>query len=107
VESIPGKASGAWVGTRMPVQTVFENLEAGISVADITHLLDVLHENAQCSRRWPRLVKLYLDIVLMPSSLRQIVGRLHSYPNVGRGPESLGKPDGHIGGHARLAVNET
>jgi uncharacterized protein (DUF433 family) len=33
VESIPGKVSGAWVfrGTRMPVQTVFENLEAGMS----------------------------------------------------------------------------
>ena len=31
VESIPGKVSGAWVfrGTRMPVQAVFENLEAG------------------------------------------------------------------------------
>jgi uncharacterized protein (DUF433 family) len=31
VESIPGKVSGAWVfrGTRMPVATVFENLEAG------------------------------------------------------------------------------
>ena len=30
VESIPGKVSGAWVlkGTRMPVQTIFENLEA-------------------------------------------------------------------------------
>ncbi|MGA3258657.1 MAG: DUF433 domain-containing protein [Bryobacteraceae bacterium] len=33
VESIPGKVSGAWVfrRTRMPVQTVFENLEAGMS----------------------------------------------------------------------------
>lgn len=31
VESVPGKVSGAWVfrGTRMPVATVFENLEAG------------------------------------------------------------------------------
>ena len=30
VESVPGKVSGAWVfrGTRMPVQTVFENLYA-------------------------------------------------------------------------------
>lgn len=30
VESIPGKVSGAWVfrGTRMPVATVFENLES-------------------------------------------------------------------------------
>src|SRR5208283_3926350 len=29
VESIPGKVSGAWVfkGTRMPVSTVFENLQ--------------------------------------------------------------------------------
>ncbi len=31
VESIPGKRSGAWVfkDTRMPVATVFENLESG------------------------------------------------------------------------------
>jgi uncharacterized protein (DUF433 family) len=29
VESIPGKRSGAWVfkGTRMPISTVFENLQ--------------------------------------------------------------------------------
>ncbi|HUI77365.1 MAG TPA: DUF433 domain-containing protein [Bryobacteraceae bacterium] len=29
VESVPGKRSGAWVfkGTRMPVSTVFENLQ--------------------------------------------------------------------------------
>ena len=33
VESIHGKVSGAWVlrNTRMPVATVFENLEAGAS----------------------------------------------------------------------------
>ncbi len=43
VESIPGKVSGAWVfkGTRMPVQTVFENLEAGMSVDQITDVFDV------------------------------------------------------------------
>ena len=37
VESIPGKRSGAWVfrGTRMPVATVFENLEAGSSIEEI------------------------------------------------------------------------
>ena len=42
VESIPGKVSGAWVfrGTRMPVQTVFENLEAGMSVDEITEVFD-------------------------------------------------------------------
>jgi uncharacterized protein (DUF433 family) len=37
VESVPGKVSGAWVfkGTRMPVQTVFANLEAGMSIQEI------------------------------------------------------------------------
>jgi uncharacterized protein (DUF433 family) len=46
VESIPGKVSGAWVfrGTRMPVQTVFENLEAGMSLAEITEVFDVTPE---------------------------------------------------------------
>ncbi len=42
VESIPGKVSGAWVlkGTRTPVQTVFANLEAGMSVKEITEVFD-------------------------------------------------------------------
>jgi uncharacterized protein (DUF433 family) len=37
VESVPGKVSGAWVfkGTRMPVATVFENLEAGLTVEEV------------------------------------------------------------------------
>ena len=37
VESIPGKVSGAWVfkDTRMPVSTVFENLEAGATIEEI------------------------------------------------------------------------
>jgi uncharacterized protein (DUF433 family) len=37
VERVPGKVSGAWVlrGTRMPVATIFENLEAGANVDDI------------------------------------------------------------------------
>ncbi len=43
VESIPGKVSGAWVlkGTRMPVQAIFENLEAGLSLKEITEVFDV------------------------------------------------------------------
>ena len=43
VESVPGKVSGAWVfrGTRMPVQTVFVNLEAGMSPLEITKEFDV------------------------------------------------------------------
>ena len=34
VESVPGKMSGAWVlrNTRMPVATIFENLEAGANI---------------------------------------------------------------------------
>lgn len=37
VESIPDKVSGAWVlrNTRMPVATIFENLEAGANIDDI------------------------------------------------------------------------
>ena len=44
VESVPGKVSGAWVlrGTRMPVATIFENLEAGASLDDILSWYDGL-----------------------------------------------------------------
>ncbi|MEN9632081.1 MAG: hypothetical protein RL077_485 [Verrucomicrobiota bacterium] len=36
VERVPGKVSGAWlfVGTRVPVKALFENLESGATVAD-------------------------------------------------------------------------
>jgi uncharacterized protein (DUF433 family) len=46
VESVPGKVSGAWVfrGTRMPVATVFENLEAGASIDEIIEWFDVTRE---------------------------------------------------------------
>jgi uncharacterized protein (DUF433 family) len=46
VESIPGKVSGAWVfrGTRMPVATVFENLEAGARIEDIIEWFDLTRE---------------------------------------------------------------
>jgi len=49
VESVPGKVSGAWVfkGTRMPVQTVFANLEAGMSVKEITEVFDVKSEEIE------------------------------------------------------------
>ncbi len=44
VERIPGKVSGAWVlrGTRMPVATIFENLEAGANIDDILKWFDGL-----------------------------------------------------------------
>jgi uncharacterized protein (DUF433 family) len=46
VESIPGKVSGAWVfkDTRLPVATVFENLEAGATVDEIMEWFDVTRE---------------------------------------------------------------
>jgi len=46
VESVPGRRSGAWVfrGTRMPVATVFENLEAGVSVDEIIEVFEVTRE---------------------------------------------------------------
>jgi len=49
VESIPGKVSGAWVlkGTRMPVRTIFENLEAGLSVKEITEVFDVTEQEVK------------------------------------------------------------
>jgi uncharacterized protein (DUF433 family) len=49
VESIPGKRSGAWVfrGTRMPVVTVFENLEAGSSIEEIIEQFHVTREQIQ------------------------------------------------------------
>jgi uncharacterized protein (DUF433 family) len=46
VESIPGKVSGAWVfkDTRMPVSTVFENLESGANIDEIMEWFDVTRE---------------------------------------------------------------
>lgn len=37
VERVPGKVSGTWVlrGTRMPVASIFENIEAGASIDDL------------------------------------------------------------------------
>jgi uncharacterized protein (DUF433 family) len=45
IERVPGKVSGAWVlrGTRMPVATIFENLEAGASLDDIMAWFDGLN----------------------------------------------------------------
>ena len=54
VERLPGKVSGAWVfrGTRMPVKTVFENLEAGMSLAEITEVFDVTPEEVKAVLRF-------------------------------------------------------
>jgi uncharacterized protein (DUF433 family) len=48
VESVPGKMSGAWVfrDTRMPVATVFENLE-DMSVDEVMEQFDVTREQIE------------------------------------------------------------
>jgi uncharacterized protein (DUF433 family) len=46
VEGVPGKRSGAWVfrETRMPVSTVFENLEAGAKIDEIVEWFHITKE---------------------------------------------------------------
>jgi uncharacterized protein (DUF433 family) len=43
---VPGKVSGAWVfrGTRLPVATIFENVEDGLSIDEIMEQFDVTRE---------------------------------------------------------------
>lgn len=46
VESVPGRVSGAWVfkNTRLPVATIFENLEAGSPIEEIIEQFRVSRE---------------------------------------------------------------
>jgi len=48
VESIPGKVGGAWLfkDTRMPVATVFENLE-DMSIEEVMDQYDVAREQIE------------------------------------------------------------
>ena len=49
VESVADRRSGEWVfrDTRMPVSTVFENLEAGSSIEEIIEQFHVTKEQVQ------------------------------------------------------------
>jgi uncharacterized protein (DUF433 family) len=49
VESVADRRSGAWVfrDTRMPVATIFENLEAGSSIEEIIEQFHVTREQIQ------------------------------------------------------------
>src|SRR6202035_1316444 len=49
VESVADRRSGGWVfkDTRMPVATVFENLEVGASIEEIIEQYDVTREQIQ------------------------------------------------------------
>lgn len=53
VESIRGKVSGAWVfrGTRLPVATVFENLEDGMTIEEVMEQFDVTPEQINARSR--------------------------------------------------------
>jgi len=46
VESVPDRRHGAWVfkNTRMPVATVFENLQSGATIEEIMEWFDVTRE---------------------------------------------------------------
>jgi len=49
VESVAERRGGEWVfrGTRMPVATVFENLELGASIDEIIEQYDVTRDQIQ------------------------------------------------------------
>ena len=46
VEAVPGKVSGAWLfkDTRTPVAIVFENLEDGMTIEEVTEQFPVTRE---------------------------------------------------------------
>ena len=46
VESVPGRLSGTWVftGTRLPVSSLFENLESGATVEEYMEWFDGAEE---------------------------------------------------------------
>jgi len=75
VESIPGKVSGAWVfrGTRIPVAAVFENLEDGLTIDEITRMFDGLT---------PEQVKTVLDFTVQsletPAPTRWCLSSAHA-----------------------------
>lgn len=49
VESVPDRRHGAWVfrDSRMPVATIFENLELGTTIEEIIEQYDVTREQIQ------------------------------------------------------------
>ena len=65
LESVPGRRSGAWVfkDTRMPVATVFENLEAGSDIEEIIEQFHVTREQVQAVLEF---AARSLDVPLVP-----------------------------------------
>jgi len=69
VESVPGKVSGAWVfrDTRLPVATVFENLE-DLSVDEVMEQFDVTREQIAA------VMEFVAQSLRDPISAQQLVG---------------------------------
>ena len=65
VESVADRRSGAWVfrDTRMPVATVFENLEAGSGIEEIIEQFHVTREQIQAVLEF---AARSLDVPLVP-----------------------------------------
>src|SRR5580658_7871168 len=68
VESVPGRRSGAWVfkDTRMPVASVFENLEAG---SDIDEIIEQFHVTPEQIKAVLEFAARSLDAPPVPSSV--------------------------------------
>jgi uncharacterized protein (DUF433 family) len=68
VESVADRRSGAWVfrDTRMPVSTVFENLEAGSSIEEIMEQFHVTREQIQAVLEF---AARSLDAPLVPAAM--------------------------------------
>jgi uncharacterized protein (DUF433 family) len=77
VESVPGRRSGAWVfkDTRMPVATVFENLEVGSSIEEIIEQYDVTREQIQAVLEFAA-----RSLDAPPAPVVQPVGRTDAHP---------------------------
>jgi uncharacterized protein (DUF433 family) len=77
VESIPGKVSGAWVfkNTRMPVATVFENLEAGLTVEEVMEEFSVTREQINAVLHF---AAKSLEMPFSPSAKASTIADAHS-----------------------------
>jgi uncharacterized protein (DUF433 family) len=73
VESVPGRVSGAWVfrDTRLPVATVFENLE-DMSIDEVMEQFDVSREQIEA-------VLEFVAQSLRPTELAPTLADAHSF----------------------------
>jgi uncharacterized protein (DUF433 family) len=77
VESVSDRRSGEWVfrDTRMPVATVFQNLEVGASIEDIVEQYDVTREQIQAVLEF---AALSLSAPPPFNAAKTVMGKLHN-----------------------------